>query len=209
MNKTVIGAIAAVVVVAGAGWYFFSGAGGSIGSMMNSNEPQQQMSMKELIAMNISQKCDFSEPQSKTAGTIYIADGKVRGDFTSETEAGTMSGHMIADGTTVNTWMDGMNQGFKASFEMSGTTGGGDTQQGLDPSKKTDYKCEKWSKDESKFLLPSGITFTDMSAMMQGGAKAGVGAGPNGMPTKSAQCNMCDQAPEPQRTQCREALSCR
>ena len=207
MNTKVIGAIVAVVVLAGAGWYFTSGKSGSLGSMMNSNEPQQQMSMKELIAMNISQKCDFSEPQSKTAGTIYIADGKVRGDFTSETEAGSMGGHMISDGTSVNTWMDGMSQGFKASFEASGTSGQGDTQQGLDPSRKTDYKCEKWSKDESKFQLPSGITFTDMSAMMQGAPKAG--ANPYAVPTKSAQCNMCDQAPEPQRTQCREALRCR
>ena len=70
MNTKVIGAIVALVVVAGGGWYFYSNKGGAMGSMMNSNEPMQQMSMKELIAMNISQKCDFSEPQSNTAGTI-------------------------------------------------------------------------------------------------------------------------------------------
>ncbi len=205
MNKITIGIIAAVVVVAAGAWFFISGNGGDM--MMSSNEPQMQMSMKELIAMGRSQKCDFSEPQSNTAGTIYIADGKVRGDFTSQNQGASMSGHMIVDGTTVYTWMDGMNQGFKTSFNPTGAQGEGDTQQGLSPDKKTDYKCETWSKDESKFAMPAGITFSDMSAMMQG--KMPSSANPNGVPDKAAQCKACDMAPEPQRSQCREALSCR
>lgn len=204
MNKTGIGVIIAVILIAAAAWYFF--AGGS-DMMMSSNEPQQQMSMKELIALGKSQKCDFSEPQSNTAGTIYIADGKVRGDFTSQNQGTNVSGHMIVDGTTVYTWMDGMNQGFKAAFNPTGEQGQGDTQQGLSPDKKTDYKCEKWSEDESLFAMPAGVTFSDMSAMMQGGAKAVTD--PNAMPSKSAQCNACDMAPEPQRSQCRQALNCR
>lgn len=204
MSKTVIGIVAAVIVVAAGAWFFYSGGSDM---MMSSNQPQQQMSMKELIAMGKSQKCVFSEPQSSTGGTIYIADGKVRGDFTSQNQGANVSGHMIVDGTTVYTWMDGMNQGFKTSFNPTGEQGQGDTQQGLSPDKKTDYKCEKWSADESFFAMPAGVTFSDMSAMMQGTVKAT--ANPNAMPTKTAQCKACDMAPEPQRTQCREALNCR
>ncbi len=207
MNKTVIGIIAVILVAAG-GWYFYSSTGGS--SMMTGGDtPAAMRSMKELVASGVSQKCDFYEPQSETSGTIYVAKGKVRGDFMSETQSGTFVGHMISDGTTVNTWMEGMNQGFKSSFTTTEGTPAGDSQQGLDPDKKTDYKCSKWSADESKFQLPSGVTFTDMSAMMKAGAGTGAAPAPGAMPTKSAQCNMCDQAPEPQRTQCREALSCR
>ncbi len=205
MNKTVIGIIVAVVVVAAGGWYFYSSKGAS---MMGTDKPQVMQSMKELVASGISQKCDFSEPQSNTSGTIYIAGGKVRGDFTSQTQAGTVTGHMISDGTTVNTWMDGMSQGFKSSFAMTEGTGT-DTQKGLDPDKKTDYKCSPWSADETKFQLPGGITFTDMSAMMQGGAGTGAAPKLGAPPTKTAQCGACDMAPEPQRTQCRQALQCR
>lgn len=202
MNKTVIGIIIAVLLVGVGGWYFYSSRNSA------ANKPQLMQSMKELIASGVSQKCDFSEPQSNTSGTIYIAGGKVRGDFTSTSPSGVVGGHMISDGTSVHTWMEGMTQGFTSSFDMSGAPGGGDTQQGLDPSKKTDYKCEKWSADESKFQLPSGITFVDMSTIMKGpgtGATPAVGA----PPTKTAQCSACDMAPEPQRTQCREALQCR
>lgn len=205
MNKTGIGIIAAIILIAAGAWFFMKGGTGDL--MMSSNEPQQQMSMKELIAKGITQKCDFSEPQSSTAGTIYIAEGKVRGDFSSQNQGANVSGHMIVDGGTVYTWMDGMTQGFKTSFNPTEGAAQGDTQQGLDPDKKTDYKCEKWSKDESKFAVPGNITFSDMSAMMQGSMKAS--ANPNAMPTKSAQCNACDMAPEPQRSQCREALNCR
>lgn len=210
MNKTVIGAIAVVVLAAG-GWYFYSQKGATGSAMMAGNSPTQQMSMKELVALGKTEKCDFSEPQSKTAATIYIADGKVRGDFTSQSPAGNVSGHMISDGTTVNTWMDGMTQGFKSSFAMTGQKSGTDSQKGLDPEKKSDYKCESWSKDDSKFQLPAGITFTDVSAMMQGGAPgSGASAGTSAAPVGTRnQCAMCDKAPAPQRSQCRQALNCK
>jgi hypothetical protein len=201
MNKTVIGIVVAVVLVAAGGWYYIYKNGGSFMAA----KPQMMQSMKELIASGVTQKCTFNEPQSNTSGTIYIAGGKVRGDFSSQTQAGAMSGHMISDGSTMHTWMDGMAQGFTSSFAM--TEGAGtDTQQGLNPDKKTDYVCEKWSADETKFQVPTNITFTDVSAMMQGGAG---NAGSMNPPSKSAQCNACDMAPEPQRTQCRQALSCR
>jgi hypothetical protein len=207
MSKNALIAIVAVIVIAAAGWFFYT----KKGSMMASEKPQTMQSMKELVASGISQKCDFSEPQSNTGGTIYIAGGKVRGDFTSQTESGAVSGHMISDGTTVNTWMDGMTQGIQSSFTMSEGPGNANSQQGLDPDKKTDYTCTPWSADESKFILPAGITFMDVSTMMPGGPNAGTGKNPEpgAAPTKTAQCNACDMAPEPQRTQCRQALNCR
>ena len=210
MSKTVIGAIVVVILAAG-GWYVYSQKGGTGAAMMQTNTetPSAMQSMKDLVASGVSQKCDFTEPQSGTNGTIYIAGGKVRGDFSSKTQAGTIAGHMISDGTTVNTWMDGMSQGFKSSFTASAAPGNTDSQKGLDPDKKTDYKCSPWSADQSKFQLPSGITFTDMSAMMQGSMKAGADIKAGAMPGKAAQCSACDMAPEPQKSQCRQALGCK
>ena len=211
MNKTIIGAVIAIVVIAGAGYWFTHKQSG--GAMMTQSPavPGGMMSMKDLVASGVSQKCDFSEPESGTGGTVYIAGGKVRADFTSKSQAGTIGGHMISDGTVVNTWMDGMTQGFKSSFTMTQTASStAAPHKGLDPNKKTNYTCTPWSADASMFALPSGITFTDMSAMMQGGAagagaNAGASAGPVG--TRN-QCAMCDKAPEPQRSQCKTALRC-
>jgi hypothetical protein len=215
MNKTTIGIVAAVVIIAG-GLYAYSQNGG--GGMMSGSEKPHTItgSMKELVASGVSQKCDFAEPQSGTTGTIYISGGKIRGDFSSKSQSGTVAGHMISDGTTVNTWIDGLAQGVKTSFTASSTAGNPDAQKGLDPDKKTDYSCSGWQMDPSKFALPTGVTFMDVSAMMKGmpaggmggGAGAAGAAGVKPSTGSASQCNSCSVLPEPQKSQCRTALKC-
>lgn len=203
MNRNALIGLIAVVIFAAGGWYLYSnnGATRSAGTQTPPNQEQGQMlSMKELMASNASQQCTFAEPQSDTSGTIYVSGGKVRGDFETKSESGTVSGHMIADSSTVHTWMDGMSQGFKASFDVAATADKNmEAQQSLNPDKKLDYRCSPWQADRSKFELPAGVTFTDMSAMMQQSA-GGSGA---------SACSACDMAPEPQKSQCKAALKCK
>ncbi len=219
MNKTVIGIAVGVVVVAGVGWYVYSGMGGDRMMMADVSSQNERGSMKELMS-RASSKCTVSNStaNSESNGTVYVGQGKMRGDFTSVTKSPdmTIESHMISDGDFIYTWSDAMAQGVKipvASANMSGQPNAPKSEQVELYNAEVAYDCEPWRVDETQFEIPSSVTFVDMSTMMQGGsagASAGAGsAGSMNPPSKSAQCNMCDAAPEPQRSQCREALQCR
>ncbi len=176
-------------------------------------------SMKDLLSRE-SSKCTVSNTtaNSESNGTVYVGQGKMRGDFTSVTKSPdmTIESHMISDGEYIYTWSDAMAQGVKipvASANMSGQPNAPKSEQVEMYNADVAYTCDSWRADESQFEIPPSVTFVDMSTMLQGmgtGAEAGAGnAGSMNPPSKSAQCNMCDSAPEPQRSQCRAALQCR
>lgn len=132
-----------------------------------------------------------------------------------------MSSHMITDGTTSWVWTDASSampaEGMKMSFVASSTAmeGSKAQPQGVDPNQPMNYSCSGWTADGSEFILPASVTFTDMSAMMQGatasgvGMKAGASAGA-GAAGNSAMCSACNQAPNAtQKAQCLAALGCK
>ncbi len=217
MSKTVVGIMLAVLVVAAGGWYFYSHTSGSNAMMAGNTAESSSGTLKDLMARGTS-KCTVanSQPNSESSGIVYIGDGKMRGDFkTTTTEpAMTIESHMISDGEFMYTWSDAMPQGVKvpvASANMSGQPNAPKNDQVEMYNSQVNYECDSWRVDQKQFEIPSDVTFVDISTMMPG-AGAGAGAATQGSmnpPSKSQQCAMCDSAPEPQRSQCRQALQCR
>jgi hypothetical protein len=160
----------------------------------------QQQSLKELMASNKPVKCEYSDTQadgSSVKGTSYIANGQVRGDFSSTANGQTMTGHMIMKDNMVYTWVDGQKTGYKMSVNASTTAQ--TSQQQVNVDQKMNYDCDNWNADNSMFTLPAGVTFTDMNAFLktQGGASVNSGA---------SQCASCDQLPAQYQAQCRSQL---
>ena len=174
MSTKVIGILLAIVVIAGGAYYFTKSDSLSEGLRDGATDKRatdttgSPMSLKELIVAGIAKQCTFSDESSgaQTSGTVYVGGSKVRGDFSVISQGKTMGMHMISDGATMHTWIDGMADGFKMS--MTASHSAGDTQQGFDADKKINYHCSPWATDDSKFVLPSGVTFRDMAAMMKG-----------------------------------------
>lgn len=163
--------LAAAIIIIG-GWYVLSGKGAEapVGQEQATSTSATSMTLSSLIASNIAQTCTFDDAMSaaKTSGTVYVGDGKMRGDFSAVASSGeTQQVHMISDGTTAYTWIDGMSTGFKSSMSAHPDTGAG-SNPGLDPSKALDYQCQPWTVDIGMFALPSGYSFTDISTLMQG-----------------------------------------
>lgn len=206
MNTKMIVGIVGVIILIGGIAYFAMGKGGTESADTSSAQQATPSSMKELMASGVSQRCTFNDAPagSATQGTVYIGGGKVRTDFTSQSSSGSVSGHMIADGTTIYTWMDNMSTGFKMSMSATQSSSSGSSQQGIDVNKKVDYNCSPWSVDASLFVVPTSITFSDMSAMMQGSAGAGASAGGN-----AAQCQACASLSGSAQAQCKAALGCK
>ena len=125
-------------------------------------------SLKDLIALGVSQQCAFSQTvdNSSTSGTVFVGMGKMRGDFVSVASGQTVNAHMIADGQYTYTWIDGIAMGFKMSLDQTAPASGtGANQTGSpDLNQKLDYNCSAWTLDASKFTLPAGVTFTAMGS---------------------------------------------
>src|SRR6185503_11737286 len=130
-------------------------------------------SLKELLAAGGSQQCSFSSTDAtsgaRTSATVFVTAGHMRGDFTGQAAGGTAaSSHMIVDGETSYLWSDGSVQGVKMSFaNLDAQASPSGQQQPVNLDQKANYSCKTWSPDNSTFALPTGVTFTDLSALPQ------------------------------------------
>jgi len=200
MNKNII--IAIVVVLAVGAAYFLWGSGGSMEIAQNA------ASIKELIARGDDITCTFSrtDENSSMDGTIYVSDGKIRGDFSMVQGGQSFDSHMIQDGDMAYTWNTGGPlgaTGFKMPISADEEVSSGEGEyQAIDLEEQLDTKCSRWSPDASKFVPPSNITFQDLSQqLMQAEQSAG--------DLQTQQCAACDMAPdEASKAQCRAALGC-
>ena len=231
-NKKAMWIVAAIIVLALIAWFAMSkkNDGGyqlqKYGDDKATQQDQQangSTSLKELMTGSASQKCEFTtgEAGSTSQGTVYVANGKMRGDFTVTASGKTMVSHMINDGQTFYTWMDGTNTGYKMTVQSMDQNQSMSTSQSgsVDPNAKYDYNCSAWTADSAQFNLPANITFTDMATIMQNIAT------PTPTPTKSTSktptptptqttsnpsvCGYCDTLGAEQKAQCRVAYACK
>ena len=229
MNKTILYAVGGIVVV-GAGAYFLMNkpAGPATpGGDTNTPTPGASMSMKELLGLGGAQRCTFTNTveNSESSGVVYVAGGKMRGDFTSLAAGQTVQSHMIVDGETSYVWSDAMPQGMKMSFANMESQAGTNSDKSVDVNKEVNYSCGAWTVDAGVFALPAGVEFSDLGALLPPGGmpKLPGGSGtvdpstitvPTGgaggaMPGGAAQCAVCNQVPAgDERMQCLAALGC-
>lgn len=169
--------VVGVVVVAGIVFAMTRGGDGETKNYGQSDDMSQEQvstsdtsakSMKDLVARGESLKCEFSQSVEGTEseGVIYVADGKVRGDFTSTVAAAggqKFNSYMIADGSYTYVWSSMMQEGFKFPIQSSSSSQG-QAQGGVDYNQALDYRCESWNKDTSVFTPPASITFRSAPA---------------------------------------------
>lgn len=192
VNKNVLIGVVLLLVL-GVGGYFFLNKKTSV-STPAQTQTSGPTSLKDLLAANLPQKCTFPE------GTVYISGGKFRGDFSSDVSGKAVVSHMISDSKTSYIWTDDQKQGFKMTISDE-VKAEGQTEvdkNGVDVNAKLDYKCSTWLPDSSLFNTPSGVEFTDFSALI-----APADSGSN-----SVQCAACASLTGDDKTQCLAVLNC-
>lgn len=215
MNKRVLFAAGAIALLAGA-----CGAKTSVNTQTQTNTPAPQaspMSLKDLMAGGGAKTCTvtFAENNVSSQGTIHLAGGKMSGDFTATVNGKAQTSHMINDGTTVYTWVDGMASGFKMTVDVmkankpSSTPQSSNQPKSIDQDAKYQYNCSSWTVDSSVFTPPSSVKFSDFSSMMlqiapptSAGAKAS-----GGVSGSASACAACANAGAG-KTQCLATLHC-
>lgn len=171
---------------------------------------QGSASFKDMLAMGKSQKCDaqFTSGQTTSEGTIYLANGQMRGDFTAQDNGKTIQSHMIVKDQTVYSWMEGMGMNMAFKSALSANSQSSNNQQSsmsTDVNQKVNYNCQSWTEDDSMFALPTGITFSDSSSMMAPPAAASASIGAS---ASASECAACNSVPAAAKAQCLAALKC-
>lgn len=217
MNNRIIAGIVVVIVIIAAVFLVTRNKGAKTEVASNTEATSQASSastesgsIKSLIAAGKSQKCTYSvqgDSGAASEGTIYVGDGKMRGDFT----ASSMSGqtHMINMGDTTYMWSDDGKMAIKMAFDpnaaVANANTGAQTSQSASIEENHDFKCEGWSVDGSKFELPSGVNFTELPNM-SAGAAANAGAGLSGSSAadqqKAIRTQVCNSLSGIEKEQC-------
>ncbi len=135
--------------------------GTSPSSVMTTNKT----TLKAIMARGGSEKCtvnDITNAGSVT-GTAFVSAGRVRVDYLVSSTNGPSNAHMLLISPDVYVWKDGMTTGNKTNTSASTLIAAKPEVDGLSIDKALDYKCETWSTDPSKFVLPGSVTFTKAS----------------------------------------------
>jgi hypothetical protein len=185
------------------------------------NEPETatnatiQGTLKSLLTAGKSQKCTYSDkPETTSAettsveGTVYVANGKMRGDFSSTSEQIKVNGHMIADGEYSYVWSDLDNQGIKMLIDQQESSNAPtDTNtQTPDINQSYTFNCQGWTQDNTMFVPPSNITFSTFT--LPSGLPSV--APPTDTDTNQSACAACDSIPAGEaRNACKTQLNCK
>ena len=162
----------------------------AVGEKKESKPETISGTLKSLLTGGKSLKCTFSNKIETTVveGTIYAAEGKMRGDFKTTADKTAVNGHMIVDSKFSYVWNDISNQGFKVAVSEAEKASNASSAESnaLDLNETLNYNCENWNKDDSVFNVPSNITFQSFTIPQVTGVNK---------ETTSSQCSACDSLP--------------
>lgn len=166
-------------------------------SAASNSQTTAQGTLKSLLSSGKSQKCTYSYDHQSTAvnGTVYVANGKMRGDFVSASEQSKVAGHMIIDGGYFYVWTDLSNSGIKMAVNQEQPANApGSNSQTPDINQSFTYTCQGWAEDDTLFALPSGISFMT-TTLPVAPSSSGVGT-PSGAGTNPlSYCSVCNSIP--------------
>ena len=106
---------------------------------------------------------------------MYISGKKFRQERNitdPKTQAVTTS-YSLSDGESVYTWGGTMGtRGIKVSLAsieniVTGNPSGTPSQVNAVLDQQYQYQCEPWAADESQFVPPKGVTFSDMDSLLK------------------------------------------
>lgn len=180
MKKNVALVVGAIVVLGGGYFAYTKFSGKSAGNSVAQKSVKENTiatnktekgTFAALVARGEDLKCTFeyNDGANSSSGTIYITDSgkRVRGDFNVKKSAGgAMQATLVRVDGYNHIWSSVFSQGVKTKVVagdetklLSAKDGGVD--------ENTEFDCTSWTVDASKFTLPEGVKFMDMSAMQQ------------------------------------------
>jgi len=177
MNKSILGVVIIAIFIVGAGgvyWFY---------SRPKVNEPVPTARTTDTLpnskSSNINVKC-VTKKVPNSVITMYINDFKnLRTDTQMQTGTKNYIGHMLYDREYMYQWVEEEGQikgGIKSfsdflnkEYERYDSLSKGQGLQAtyIAMNKQADIDCEPWVVDESMFVLPPGVEFTEQATTSQ------------------------------------------
>lgn len=127
------------------------------------NEESKSGPLSEFLAAGDEKKCTYSDERG--SGTMYFSKSRLRNDIQSTKDGKTSEGHMIVTEAVQYIWFDNQQSGLKFAFSKTDANPQAANQGGLDATTTYNFSCSSWAGDESFFVPPSTITFTDLTQL--------------------------------------------
>lgn len=216
MNTKIIAAIIAVILIGGGAFLFTQNKNNSNTEVQSETEKTDSVestgaetaSILSLMESRDSRQCTFvtTAEGSESTGTIYVHDGKMRGDFNIKTADITVPSHTIFDGSMSYIWTDGTGYGIKMKVDPAAQAESFNNQA-VDLKKNFEMDCKGWDVDNSKFEAPTNVKFNEMTipstADLSAGAETSIDVNPNVQEVQlKMQAEICNAIPEPQKSEC-------
>lgn len=175
-TNTIIGLVVGALVIGAAVFVFTGTAPSEVGEnarKIDAGSMQKNTgsgSLKNLFGMTGSFICTVSSDVASglASGTVYVSDGKVRGDFTTQANGATVAVHMIQTEGYMYNWSDAYPQGVKIKTDVEGATGEQVPMSDMfDANANINYSCDPSTVDTNMFVPPANIEFMDLGAMMK------------------------------------------
>lgn len=216
MNKKILilVAIFALLLIAGGAFWFMTKKAPVNQTATTNSESSSEMtkvvpttapakSLRSLLTAGIAQKCTFTSGTEgdSNSGTMYISNGKIRGEYSTKVEGETQNLSMIVDGNTTYLWGGETETGYKMTIDPSTTVKPGEKPRELsfvDPDQDLNYNCTPWIVDATQFTLPANIKFSDFSNMIKPAATGGA----------VDKCAACSFLTGDDKTQCLSSMGC-
>lgn len=168
-------------------------------------EQNNPRSLRALMHGGKSVQCDYnyeSEVGGVVAGTVFVDEARIRGDFDMEQNGAVYESHMIIKDNIMHTWTFSPQGTHGVQFEIP-EEGAASNDGAVSLDQELTYTCIDWRVDESKFVIPTDIEFRDMTAFMKPATSPTTGG------STANQCGLCDLVTEADaKAECKAALKC-
>ncbi|MEY4602345.1 MAG: hypothetical protein RL292_286 [Candidatus Parcubacteria bacterium] len=132
----------------------------------------KKITFSELLKQGGSYRCTVNQyvQNIESKGVVFIDKDRIRGDFSTQTQGMNIDSSLVVKDGYTYTWSSALGaRGIKIknSTPYGGAQVKGQNTQmtstyGFNGEQIGDYDCEAWAVDESKFIPPMSITFTEL-----------------------------------------------
>ena len=182
MNQnTIIGGIVVIILAVLGIWYFSSNTTGTAGQDQTATTSDSTgttgttagtaanpNTFRSIFTQSGNHVCTYAQvtASGQSSNAVYIADGKMRGEFRTVSGTGTLADLMIYTGGILYSWKEGATVGKKSSIKSladlpqaipGDLTSGAILGFSLD---NVSWDCHDWARDVKLFVIPAYVTFS-------------------------------------------------
>ena len=141
-------------------------------TQQNNEQPSEQPTGKKkafsvFMKEGGSYKCTVHQyvGDTDTTGTVYLNDGLLRGEYSTAVQGKNIDATVIVRDGFAYTWTSmAPTMGFKSKVVENTETGSTGTTgtYSYNTDQIGDYDCQPWTADNSKFVVPTSMTFREV-----------------------------------------------